>query len=198
MAWESGVVETNGIRTNYIRTGGDKPALVIAHGITDTGATWTRAARELATSYDVIMYDQRGHGLSEAPAHGYTFSDYAGDLADLFVALDLDQAHVVGHSSGAAIATIFAAKNPAQVDTLILEDPAWGTAWGDWDTVKTGLAQWFLGIKKMSKPIFLLRVGKQIQLGCRKISTGGLNQSYRYIQMLFRQWSSQRRDGKML
>ena len=151
MIWETGTIETNGINTNYIRTGGNKPALVIAHGITDNGATWTRTARELAPTYDVILYDQRGHGLSEAPAQGYTFTDYAADLTDLFAALNLEHAHVLGHSSGAAIATLFAAENSARVDTLILEDPAWGTAWGDWDAVKNGLAQWFLSIKQMSR-----------------------------------------------
>ena len=40
--WRSGYVETNGIRLHYTRTGGDKPPLVLAHGVTDAGPCWTR------------------------------------------------------------------------------------------------------------------------------------------------------------
>jgi len=66
MAWLTGNIVTNGIKIHYHRTGGDKPALVIAHGITDNGNTWSRIARELEDSYDVIMYDQRG---TASPMH---------------------------------------------------------------------------------------------------------------------------------
>ena len=35
--WFEGDVIANGIRLHYHRTGGDKPALVVVHGITDMG-----------------------------------------------------------------------------------------------------------------------------------------------------------------
>src|SRR5947209_17951539 len=87
-AWTSGEVQTNGIRMHYYRTGGDglKPQLVLAHGATDDGLCWTRVAQALETEYDVIMPDARGHGLSDAPAEGYTASDHAADLAGLITA----------------------------------------------------------------------------------------------------------------
>ena len=68
MDWQSGDIETNGIRMHYHRTGGDKPALVLSHGATDSGLCWTRVARVLEADYDVIMPDARGHGRSDAPA----------------------------------------------------------------------------------------------------------------------------------
>jgi N-formylmaleamate deformylase len=62
--WQSGDVTANGIRLHYTRTGGDKPPLVLAHGVTDDGLCWTPVAAALAPDYDVIMVDARGHGRS--------------------------------------------------------------------------------------------------------------------------------------
>lgn len=35
--WQAGDVNVNGIKIHYHRTGGAKPPLVLAHGITDNG-----------------------------------------------------------------------------------------------------------------------------------------------------------------
>lgn len=46
--WQSGFVESNGIRLHYTRTGGTKPPFVLAHGVTDDGLCWTPVAESLA------------------------------------------------------------------------------------------------------------------------------------------------------
>src|SRR5438034_938510 len=61
--WQSGDVEANGIRLHYTRTGGSKPPLVLAHGVTDDGLCWTPVAEALAPDYDVIMVDERVTGM---------------------------------------------------------------------------------------------------------------------------------------
>ena len=58
--WTDGYVVANGIRIHYWRTGGAKPALVLAHGSSDDGLCWTNLAKELTDQYDVIMFDARG------------------------------------------------------------------------------------------------------------------------------------------
>jgi pimeloyl-ACP methyl ester carboxylesterase len=65
-SWQSGDVETNGIRLHYTRTGGAKPPLVLAHGVTDSGLCWTPIAEALAADYDVIMVDARPWALGRA------------------------------------------------------------------------------------------------------------------------------------
>lgn len=140
----------NGIEINYYRSGGDKPPLVIAHGVTDNGLSWSRFAQAMAHEFDVILYDARGHGQSEAPADGYTFEDHAQDLSELITALDLDCPHLLGHSGGAVAAAHVAASHPESVSTLILEDPAWGTSWGGWESTTRGLTEWFQNVKTMS------------------------------------------------
>lgn len=131
--WSTGDIVVNGIKFHYQRTGGDKPALVILHGVTDNGKSWQRVARALAQDYDVITYDRRGHGLSDAPQSGYSFEDHAVDLAGLIAALNLEHPRVIGHSGGAAAAAIFAANHPHLPSCLIVEDPPWGNGWGSWD-----------------------------------------------------------------
>ena len=90
MPWTSGYIKTDRIQLHYHRTGGDKPIIVLAHGLTDSGLCWTRLARALEADYDLIMVDARGHGLSAVPKTGYSTDDHAADLADLVQALDLD------------------------------------------------------------------------------------------------------------
>jgi N-formylmaleamate deformylase len=124
-AWTNGYVTANGIRLHYHRTGGDKPAIVMAHGLTDNGLCWSRLARQLEDSFDVLMVDARGHGLSDKPESNYTAHDHANDLAGLIQALGLKQPVVIGHSMGGGSAAILAASYPEHVDRLILEDPAW-------------------------------------------------------------------------
>lgn len=124
-AWQEGNVEANGVKLHYYRTGGAKPPLVLAHGITDSGLCFDRVARALEDDYDLIMVDARGHGHSDKPESGYSPTDHAADLAGLIDGLGLDRPGVIGHSMGASTATDLAAGWPDRVRGLVLEDPPW-------------------------------------------------------------------------
>ncbi len=54
----------------------------------------------LAAGRRCVAYDRRGHGRSDAPAHGYHADTLADDLAGLMTALDLRRAPLVSHSMG--------------------------------------------------------------------------------------------------
>jgi N-formylmaleamate deformylase len=128
-SWQSGDVKANGIRLHYTRTGGAKPPVVLAHGFSDDGLCWTPVAEVLAPDYDVIMVDARGHGRSDAPAHGYGPTDHAADLAGAIAALELRRPAVLGHSMGAATALALAGADPDVPGAILLEDPpAWWVA----------------------------------------------------------------------
>ncbi|MCB0140765.1 MAG: alpha/beta fold hydrolase, partial [Caldilineaceae bacterium] len=81
--WSADDIMVNGVKIHVHRTGGDKPPLVLCHGITDNGLCWTRAAGELEKQYDVIMVDARGHGLSDAPEGSYHADSHAADVVGL-------------------------------------------------------------------------------------------------------------------
>jgi pimeloyl-ACP methyl ester carboxylesterase len=124
--WISGESNCNGVRIHYERTGGRKPALLMLHGMADNGLCWSRVAKRLQGQWDVLMLDARGHGLSDAPETGYTAEEQAPDVAGLIQALGLERPVLMGHSMGAATAVATAARYPALVRALILEDPPWG------------------------------------------------------------------------
>ena len=119
-----GDVAANGVRLHYYRTGGDKPPLMLAHGYSDQALCWLRVARLLQRDYDVIMYDARGHGYSEAPST-VTLLDRAADMAWLISALDLNNPALLGHSMGAQTAAVCAGLYPELVRCALLEDPPW-------------------------------------------------------------------------
>jgi N-formylmaleamate deformylase len=131
-SWTAGDVEANGIRLHYTRTGGAGPPLVLAHGITDDGLCWTPVAEALASQFDVIMVDARGHGRSDAPEQGYGSLEHAADLAGVIAALGLHRPAVLGHSMGAATALALAGTYPDVPRAILLEDPpAWWMATPD-------------------------------------------------------------------
>lgn len=123
--WTDGFVETNGINMHYIRTGGDKPQVVLCHGFSDSGACWTSLARSLEKDYDIYMIDARCHGQSSAPKNGNDAETRADDLAGFFEAMGLDKPVIAGHSMGAQYTQLFAAKYGQLLAGLILEDPPW-------------------------------------------------------------------------
>jgi N-formylmaleamate deformylase len=127
--WQSGDLEANGLRLHYTRTGGDKPQVVLAHGFSDDGLCWTPVAEALASEYDLIMVDARGHGRSEAPEGGYGSAEHAGDLAGVITGLGLHRPAVLGHSMGAATALVLAGTYPDVPGAILLEDPPplWAT-----------------------------------------------------------------------
>jgi pimeloyl-ACP methyl ester carboxylesterase len=122
-AWHEGDLTTNGVRIHYQRTGAGRPTLVFAHGLTDSGRCWLPVAEPLAADYEIVLYDARGHGRSEAPEHGYTYDLLAEDMAGLIRGLGLDRPVVIGHSMGAATAGLAAARYPDLARAIVLEDP---------------------------------------------------------------------------
>jgi pimeloyl-ACP methyl ester carboxylesterase len=153
--WMSADVVAHGTKLHYYRTGGDKPPLVLAHGITDDGLCWTPVAEALAEDYDVIMVDARGHGKSEAPEDGYTLRNLAVELAGLIQALGLKKPFILGHSMGAITTLVLAGLFPDLPRAILLEDPP--AFWG-YDgsapknvEVRRGLANWIQANKRKTR-----------------------------------------------
>jgi pimeloyl-ACP methyl ester carboxylesterase len=127
-SWQSGDIEANGIRLHYTRTGGAdpdnaaKPPLVLAHGFSDDGLCWTPVAEALASDYDVVMVDARGHGRSDAPEEGYGPVEHAADLYGVITGLGLQRPAVLGHSMGGASTLVLAGNYPEVPGAILVED----------------------------------------------------------------------------
>jgi pimeloyl-ACP methyl ester carboxylesterase len=123
--WERGSVEANGIELHYCRSGGSGPPFVVSHGFTDDGYCRLDLARELGDEYDVVLYDARGHGRSDAPDADYGAPERASDLLGLLDALAVEDPVLFGHSMGADTVAEAAARQPTRPRAVVLEDPVW-------------------------------------------------------------------------
>lgn len=107
----------------FYRTVGNGPTLVILHGLYGSSDNWTQIARMLSQRFKVITVDHRNHGASpHDPTH--TYASMVTDLAWLFHELDIDKAHILGHSMGGKVAIAFAADYPEKVISLTVADIA--------------------------------------------------------------------------
>jgi pimeloyl-ACP methyl ester carboxylesterase len=122
-SWSAHTCETHGVSLHVTRTGGAKPPLVMLHGLTHDGHTWSPIARALEDAFDVVMPDARGHGRSSAPASDYTYDALAADVVGVIDGLALATPILVGHSMGGLTAALVAARHPARVRGLVLADP---------------------------------------------------------------------------
>ncbi|MBE0691897.1 MAG: alpha/beta fold hydrolase, partial [Aquamicrobium sp.] len=121
----------NGIVLHHdVRGNADAPALVFSNSLGTDFRVWDEVAARLAGDFRIVLYDKRGHGLSEAPPAPYTIDDHVGDLAALLDHLGIARAAVVGLSVGGLIAQGLAAARPDLVAALVLigTAPKLGTA----------------------------------------------------------------------
>jgi len=85
----------------YYKDWGAGPPIVFSHGWPLTADAWEAQMFFLASKgYRCIAHDRRGHGRSSQPWGGNDMDTYADDLAQLFEALDLQKAVMIGHSTG--------------------------------------------------------------------------------------------------
>jgi lipase len=99
------------------------PALLVVHGVTNTGARYRRLAEEQLPRLRVVAPDLRGHGRStwDPP---WSVRQHVDDLAEVLDGLGPAPAAVAGHSFGGLIAMALAAALPERVGALALIDPA--------------------------------------------------------------------------
>jgi pimeloyl-ACP methyl ester carboxylesterase len=99
-----------------------RPAVVMLHGLLlGSIASWYfNVAPVLARGRRVLLYDLRGHGMSERTPRGYDLATMAADLEGLLETLADGPVDLVGHSFGALVALRFALDHPERVRRLVL------------------------------------------------------------------------------
>ncbi len=123
--------EVNGIGLNVEKTG-DGPPLLLLHGFTGSGVTWTPHLPVLTPHVTAVAVDLIGHGGSDAPVEPlhYRMEAQLRDLWGLADALGYAETPIgiLGYSMGARVALQMAAAMPARVSRLILEGGTPGLA----------------------------------------------------------------------
>ena len=95
--------------------------VVLLHGLASQRRFWNLVVRRLA-GIPVLAVDARGHGDSDQPDEGYDLDTVAADIAGAMRASGIDNACVVGHSWGAAVALTLAARHPELVASVVALD----------------------------------------------------------------------------
>ena len=112
-------VEVNGIKLCYDVHGNGDP-VVLLHGFSDRKEHWRAQVGDLSKYFKVIRLDNRGAGKSERPDGEYSMEVYASDVAGLMECLEINKAHIIGHSMGGMISQNLAISYPNKVNKLIL------------------------------------------------------------------------------
>lgn len=112
---------------------GEGPPLVFLHGIGGDAACWRSQLDAFSVAFRVIAWNMPGYGGS-APLDPMTFPALADALAGLLDRLEVDRAHLVGHSMGGMVAQELVATRPERVRSLILvaTSAAFGRPDGEW------------------------------------------------------------------
>lgn len=112
-------VRIDGVELEYEVTGNGEPVLFISPVLAD-GFVPLIEEGPLAERYQLIRYHKRGWVGSTHPDGAVSVEDHAADAAALLEHLAMPHAHVVGHSSGAAVAAQLALDDLDRVHTLTL------------------------------------------------------------------------------
>ena len=110
-----------GPRLHYAEQGDPTgEAIVFLHGYSDSWFSFSGVLPLLSPSYHAFVPDQRGHGESERPECCYTPEDFAADVDAFMDAVRLEEATVVGASTGALFAQRVALSYPHRLSRLVL------------------------------------------------------------------------------
>jgi non-heme chloroperoxidase len=110
-----------GLRLHYAEQGDTSgEAIVFLHGYSDSWFSFSRMLPLLSAEYHAFALTQRGHGDSDKPECCYTPDDFAADVDAFMDAVGLEEATVVGASTGALFAQRVVLSYPRRVSRLVL------------------------------------------------------------------------------
>jgi (E)-2-((N-methylformamido)methylene)succinate hydrolase len=110
----------NGPDLRYWDDGGDKPPVMLVHGVGADGTSWDQIAAALSPEFRILRLDLRGHGRSGQIDGDLTLDDFVRDVVDILDARAIPAADIVGFSLGGMIAQGLALRHADRVRRLVL------------------------------------------------------------------------------
>ena len=117
---------TNGNQIYYEVHGCSGPPLILLAGLGSSSLIWEPQRNAFQNAYQLYVFDYPGHGHSQHETQ-YTIPRFVENLRELMDHWEIEQAHLLGFSLGAAVSLSYATLYPKRVLSLILEAPIGGT-----------------------------------------------------------------------
>src|SRR5688572_19094269 len=149
-------VDLGGARLYYYAAGtrGAGDPVVLIHGFPTSGHLWNEVVPLVPAGHRVVVVDLLGYGRSDRPRAGrVTVHAHAGRMTELFDALSIGPACVVGHDVGGGIAQSLAVRYPDRVSRLCLID---SVAFDGWPGREVRLVRSVLPVARHLPPAWLL------------------------------------------
>ncbi|MFI9274958.1 alpha/beta hydrolase [Kitasatospora sp. NPDC052896] len=102
------------------------PVVLALHGITANALSWARVAHHLRGRVTLVAPDLRGRAGSNGVAGPYGIGAHVDDVVALLDELGLDRVVVAGHSMGAFVSALAAARHRDRISSLVLVDGGLG------------------------------------------------------------------------
>lgn len=120
MSIRNGYVDTRIGQLHYRTAGVKGPAIVLLHQTASSSRMYESLMNLLGDTYRLVAFDTPGFGNSAAFCRPPSVLDFSEILHEATAALSLADIHLIGHHTGAAIATQWAADHPKEVSSLIM------------------------------------------------------------------------------
>jgi 3-oxoadipate enol-lactonase len=118
-------IEANAVKMNYeLSRREGAPVVMLSHSLGSSLFMWDLQLEVLELHYQVLRYDTRGHGGSDAPSGAYTLEMLGEDALGLVDALGIEKVHFVGLSMGGMIGQYLALNHANRLQSLVLCDTA--------------------------------------------------------------------------
>lgn len=116
-------IERDGVSI-YYEASGDGPAIILSHGYGATSQMWAGQIDLLSADHRLIVWDMRGHGLTDSPEDQscYSEAETVADIAAILDAEGIDSAIIGGLSLGGYMSLAFQVAYPERTRALMLFD----------------------------------------------------------------------------
>ncbi|AZO12116.1 MULTISPECIES: 3-oxoadipate enol-lactonase [unclassified Mesorhizobium] len=108
----------------YVEAAASARPIIFINSLGTDFRIWDEIVARLAGEMPLLLYDKRGHGLSDLGEGVRSIDDHVDDLSALIDHFSFDKVVLCGLSVGGMVAQRFYARRPGCVEALILSDTA--------------------------------------------------------------------------
>jgi pimeloyl-ACP methyl ester carboxylesterase len=120
------LVNVDGHMIHIYCIGEGSPTIILDHAGGGSSVDWSLIQPKLAAHTRVCAYDRAGFGWSDYSPAPRTLAQQVHELHALLAGANEQEPYLlVGHSYGARVDRVFAAKYPDEVAGMVLMDPGW-------------------------------------------------------------------------